>query len=1009
MAAARRTYERCVDQMAAVPGSRGVAFRMPCCDSQNTPSPRFYAEIFNRVTPGGNFLEIDSSVFNIITANDPELPRELVVDGQSQEIFRRYLPFESYVVTIEDYPYPYVIGKLCWEFPCVVPSDWSAQHVQQPDNPRTVADLKRAIDAAVVKQGTFTLVFHPHKWIKAEQIIELIDYAVDKYGPKVKFLNFREAAERLNKNLLAGNPLRAANGRDRGVRLLDANADGYMDVAIGNETTRCTRIWSPEEKKWIDSEFPLAVVSRDAAGEAVDAGVRFGVVHDDGRPSVFDGCQRAWHFADGKWANDASLVEGLQFDGRPQAVRLLDLDGDGTCELLVCDDERQAVFRRDTGASWRKLPFTLPAGTTLADDRDTGLRFVDVDQDGRLDVISSNERGYSAHLFVSNDEGWSRELARGQPGDPQAIPMIARDGENRGAWIHSRTLWVQNEDTAALPDLVDRMPLDDLLTGVLFPGPKSPEQSLAITHVRPGFQVELVASEPLIEDPISIAWGPDGKLWVAEMGDYPRGVDGHGGRGGRVRFLEDTDGDGRYDRSTLFIEGLGFPNGVTPWRKGVIISCAPDILYAEDTDGDGRADRREVLYSGFLEGNPQHRMNGFKWGMDGWLYGAHGDSVGGKIKLAKRNEFVNANNRDFRIRPDEGLLDPQTGESQYGRNRDDWGNWFGNANSDPLYQFVLDDYYLRRNDKVAAADSRVDVPEQAGAAEVFPRSRTIARYNDLYAANRFTSANSSMIYRDDLLGPAFAGNAFISEPVHNLVHREVLRPEGLVFRSRRAADERDSEFLASADNWFRPTSLATGPDGALWVADMYRQTIEHPQWIPQAIQDQIDLRAGSDMGRIYRVYPVGCTPRAIPRLDKLSIAELVAALDSPSGWQRDMVQQLLVWRDDKSALGPLGKLAAESERPVCRAQALWTLELLGGAQSQQIVLALRDPHPGVRRHAVRIAEGHLADAPELGEAILALSRRSRSARAIAACLFAGGVERSPGRRGLGDASRAFSG
>ncbi len=157
-----------------------------------------------------------------------------------------------------------------------------------------------------------------------------------------------------------------------------------------------------------------------------------------------------------------------------------------------------------------------------------------------------------------------------------------------------------------------------------------------------------------------------------------------------------------------------------------------------------------------------------------------------------------------------------------------------------------------------------------------------------------------------------------------------MRPEGLVFRSRRAADERDSEFLASADNWFRPTSLATGPDGALWVADMYRQTIEHPQWIPQAIQDQIDLRAGSDMGRIYRVYPVGCTPRAIPRLDKLSTAELVAALDSPSGWQRDMVQQLLVWRDDKSALGPLGKLAAESERPVCRAQALWTLELLGG-------------------------------------------------------------------------------
>ncbi len=254
---------------------------------------------------------------------------------------------------------------------------------------------------------------------------------------------------------------------------------------------------------------------------------------------------------------------------------MLDLDGDGTCELIGGDDERQAVFRRDTGASWRKLPFTLPAGTTLADDRDTGLRFVDVDQDGRLDVISSNERGYSAHLFVSNDEGWSRELVSGpagrSAGDSDDRPrrrtiagpgfILARCGCKTKTRPSCRTWSIECRWTICS-------------TGVLFPGPKSPEQSLAITHVRPGFQVELVASEPLVMDPIAIAWGPDGKLWVAEMGDYPRGVDGHGGRGGRVRFLEDTDGDGRYDRSTLFLEGLGFPNGVTPWRNGVIISCA---------------------------------------------------------------------------------------------------------------------------------------------------------------------------------------------------------------------------------------------------------------------------------------------------------------------------------------------------------------------------------------------------------------------------------------------------
>ncbi|MEX0977259.1 MAG: PVC-type heme-binding CxxCH protein, partial [Pirellulales bacterium] len=477
----------------------------------------------------------------------------------------------------------------------------------------------------------------------------------------------------------------------------------------------------------------------------------------------------------------------------------------------------------------------------------------------------------------------------------------------------------------------------------------------------------------LVADPIAMAWGPDGRLWVVEMGDYPRGVDGKGGHGGRVRYLEDVDEDGKYDKSFVFLDDLGFPNGVTPWRDGVIVTVAPDVIYAEDTDGDGKADKREVLYSGFLQGNPQHRTSGFKWGMDGWLYGAHGDSVGGKIKLHKRNEVANANNRDYRIRPDEGLLDPQSGETQYGRNPDDWGNWFGNSNSNPMYQFVLADHYLRRNELVAAANGKVDVPEQAGAAEVFPRSRTIARYNDLYAANRFTSANSTIVYRDDLFGPAFEGNAFVSEPVHNLVHREVMRPEGLTFKSRRALDERDSEFLASADNWFRPAALATGPDGALWVADMYRQTIEHPEWIPMTVQKQIDLRAGSDMGRIYRVYPIGTRPRKISNLKRLSTVDLAAAIDSPSGWQRDMVQQMLLWRADKAAVGPLAKLAAGSKRPITRAQALWTLELLGAAKSEQIAKALQDPHPGVRRHAVQIAEAHLADSPQLGDALLALA------------------------------------
>ena len=208
---AKSTYDRCVDMMASIPGNQPVAFRMPCCDSRNTPSPRLWSEIFNSGQSSGNFLQADSSVFTVFTPADPELPGELLSDERGNPRFKKYIPFPSFVNTIENYPYPYVIGKLCWQFPCMVPSDWEAQNLQQPNNPETVADMKAALDATVIKQGMFNLVFHPHGWIRNDQMIELIDYAQQRYGKRVKFLNFNECVDRINENLLLGQPLRAAD------------------------------------------------------------------------------------------------------------------------------------------------------------------------------------------------------------------------------------------------------------------------------------------------------------------------------------------------------------------------------------------------------------------------------------------------------------------------------------------------------------------------------------------------------------------------------------------------------------------------------------------------------------------------------------------------------------------------------------------------------------------------------------------------------------------------------
>ncbi len=504
------------------------------------------------------------------------------------------------------------------------------------------------------------------------------------------------------------------------------------------------------------------------------------------------------------------------------------------------------------------------------------------------------------------------------------------------------------------------------------PPPKSPAQALSAFTPRPGMQVELVAAEPLVADPVDIAWGPDGKLWVVEMADYPLGMDGRGQPGGRVRCLEDTTGDGRYDRSTVFLDGIPFPTGVMPWRGGVLVSAAPAVLFAEDTTGDGRADRQTSLYTGFGEGNQQHRVNGLRWGLDNWIYLANGDSEGA-IRSAKTGEVVDIRGRDLRIRPDTGKLDPQTGRAQFGRNRDDWGNWFGCNNSRPIWHYVLADHYLRRNPRVVPPRPIVEISDPPGAGPVFPTSETLERFNDFDRANRFTSACGTMIYRDNLLGDVFAGNAFICEPVHNLVHREILKPHNFTFASRRADDEQRSEFLASSDNWFRPTVAKTGPDGALWIVDMYRLVIEHPQWIPEEWQRRLNLRDGDDRGRIYRVLPQDKSPREVPKLADLSAVQLVAHLETTNGWQRDMVQQLLVWRGDAAATEHLEAMLAGSQLPQARLHALCALDGIEALTPKHLRLALGDAHPGVRRHAIRLCERWTKPPAELQQSLLALS------------------------------------
>jgi putative membrane-bound dehydrogenase-like protein len=958
---AKSTYDRCIDLMASIPGNNPVAFRTPCMDGINSASPRLFAEVMMRTAPSGRFLTISSSIGMILTPADPENSKELVTDSESKPRFQKYAP-PGWVNYIKDYPYPWTIGNSFWEAGFCLPDDYQGSKPHGDKSQKTVDDMKASIDAVVAKKGLWVMTFHPYNWIGSNQVVELVDHTVSKHGKHIKFLNFREAQERIDKNLLGGQPLRRKDGGDNGVRLLDLNDDGYLDVVIGNDALTQTRLWNPKTSKWQDGDFPVQI----------GPGTRFGILQNRGLPSLIALTEKRtglWHFDGGRWTETGGTA-GLELDGekilaerngRDNGVRLRDLDGDGVCELIVSNPRQNAIFNWNEGTrTWSRAAYSLPTGVSIVTDdgRDNGVRFVDFNKDGAADLIASNEKEYGLWLYVPGDflgfkKGFSRQIIHAKRGDKPEIPMIVRGGEfpNNSAWFTSDSMLLENEDTAKLPDLLERVSFKELLDG-LHPQAKSPQESRAAIEPLPGFQVDLVAHEPQVESPVYLDWSADGSLWVVEMRDYPRGINGK--PAGVIKHLQDEDGDGVYEKSTVFLENLNYPNGLFPWRKGLLISAAPDIIYAEDTDGDGRADKTEVLFTGFVEGNQQHRANGYEWGLDGWLYGANGDS-GGEILSKKTGKRVSISGRDFRFKPDTGEFEAISGNAQYGRHRDDWGNWFGGANYTWGWHYFLEEQYLSRNPTLAVRGTYKQYATGPDAGRVYPISRVQQRFNDIGMAGHVTSACSFSPYRDTLFGPGFENAIFISEPVHNLVHREILEPDNLTFTSHRAPEEENREFLASRDPWFRPTTVKTGPDGALYICDMYRLVIEHPEWIPDDVQKRMNLRAGEGMGRIYRVRPKDKILRKIPNLASLKDHALLTALESPNGWTRDTAQRLLIERNATNRLPELEDMLEAQHHPKVHLQALATLATLNGLTPRLLLTELENRNPLIRAAAIRLS------------------------------------------------------
>ena len=487
------------------------------------------------------------------------------------------------------------------------------------------------------------------------------------------------------------------------------------------------------------------------------------------------------------------------------------------------------------------------------------------------------------------------------------------------------------------------------------PAPLSPEEALKSFRLPPGFRIELVASEPMIEAPVAISFDEQGRMFVVEMRGYMRDMEGTTEKEplGRIALLTDTNGDGRMDKASAFLDNLVMPRGVMAVKGGAFVAEPPNLFFCRDTKGNGIADEKTLVATDFgtFGGQPEHMANTPTWAMDNRVYAA-GYST------------------SFKLTNGAWQKGPGLGRGQWGLSQDDAGRLFYNYNSDLLRTDLLPAAAYARNPLLRDAlgiNNKV-IKEQS----VYPSHPTpgVNRGYDtktLRADGTLANATSTCgasIYRGDAFPAEFRGNAFIPEPSSNLVKRVIITEKDGLLTGTNAYEEK--EFLTSTDERFRPVMTATGPDGALYVVDLYRGMLQHPGFLTHYLIANIKARkleTPINQGRIWRIVR---DDQAAPKTTKIPVdaAARVKLLTHPNGWVRDSAQRLLVESADVAAAAPLRTLLADAQAPAtARLQALWSLDGLASARAEDVRLALKDPDAQVRAAAIRIAPAEML--PEL--------------------------------------------
>ena len=518
-----------------------------------------------------------------------------------------------------------------------------------------------------------------------------------------------------------------------------------------------------------------------------------------------------------------------------------------------------------------------------------------------------------------------------------------------------------------------------------YPEGLSVEDALKKFELKEGFSIEPFATEPHIQSPVDMVMDENGNVYVVEMADYPWQADTLNPKG-IIKFLKDTDGDGKIDSSVVFADRFPSATSIFPWKGGLLVAAAPEIFYLKDTTGDHKADIREVLFTGFFDRNSEAQITSFRFGVDNWIYANNNGQAGSVSRISNPAAGkLNVGGGDFRFRLDNDKFESESGNGQFGLAIDDWGNRFFSQNTLYIQQAPIAGRYLKRHAYLPSTRGSVKIYEDDVMFQKTPppywraeRSRRRQHnYDSLgldrteWAEGHFTGASGGTYYGGDAFPEEYRGSIFTGEVAGNLVHRTVLKknPGKAEFEATRGKGEENREFLASTDSWFRPTTMYSAPDGYLYLVDMYMQHIETPVSIPDDLKEDMDFAKGSDKGRIYRIFPSDGAKRDLKNvnLGSKSTAELVEYLGHPNQWWRLTAQRLILERQDKSILPALKEQFATHQDPRGRLHTLYAIDGLGGLDASLAKAALKDASEGVRIHGAILSERFAQNLPDLLE------------------------------------------